>query len=151
VPRPAGKTGRRPLRLWFLAFVGFGLTIGAWALAAPYDGSGDESWHTLRAYQVPIQLHALQVAMVRFQRGIPKNPHLGSYNPFVGSWHPQVGSVLPILSATPGLLLLGVLCWRHAAGGGRAAPGRAGRRDGSVVRSAGPIDLPRCLLTTRPS
>ncbi|MEV1286970.1 DUF2142 domain-containing protein [Micromonospora sp. NPDC049679] len=71
---------------------------------------------------LPIQLHALQVAMVRFQRGIPKNPYLSFYNPFVGSWHPQVGSVLPILSATLGLLLLGVLCWRHAAGPGEPLP-----------------------------
>ncbi|WP_412539148.1 DUF2142 domain-containing protein [Longispora sp. K20-0274] len=41
--RPAGR------RLWLLAFVGFFLVIGAWAVAAPYDGAPDEPAHAVRA------------------------------------------------------------------------------------------------------
>src|SRR5436190_21025572 len=40
---------QRPYRLWIVAFVGFFLTIGAWALAAPYDASADEHDHVYRA------------------------------------------------------------------------------------------------------
>lgn len=41
-----------PPRLWLLAFVGFFLMIGAWSLAAPYDGSPDEVDHVIRAVGV---------------------------------------------------------------------------------------------------
>ncbi|GAA1798144.1 DUF2142 domain-containing protein [Planosporangium flavigriseum] len=71
---------------------------------------------------LPIQLHALQVTMARYQQGIPRSsppPNLSSYNPLVGSWHPQVGSLLPLLCSVSGLVLLGVLCWRLAAGSAR--------------------------------
>jgi hypothetical protein len=40
------------LRLWLLAFAGFFLTIGAWSIAAPYDGSPDEMSHVQRAAAV---------------------------------------------------------------------------------------------------
>jgi Predicted membrane protein (DUF2142) len=63
---------------------------------------------------LPIQLYALVVAMVRFQHGLPVTPTFSDYNPFVGSWHPAVGSAAPILLATLGLAMLGVLVWRHA-------------------------------------
>ncbi|MGC4760393.1 DUF2142 domain-containing protein [Micromonospora trifolii] len=36
-------------RVWILAFVGFLLTIGAWSVAAPYDGTPDEREHIIRA------------------------------------------------------------------------------------------------------
>jgi hypothetical protein len=64
---------------------------------------------------LPIQLHGLWVAMVRYQSGIP--PHAGpaDYNPLVGSWHPQVGSVAPLAMVVLGLGVLGWLGWRSAA------------------------------------
>jgi Predicted membrane protein (DUF2142) len=39
-------------RGWLLAFLAFFLLIGAWAVAAPYDGSPDEQDHILRAASV---------------------------------------------------------------------------------------------------
>src|SRR5687768_12305579 len=36
-------------RLWLLAFGGFFLMFGAWAVAAPYDGVSDERAHVIRA------------------------------------------------------------------------------------------------------
>jgi hypothetical protein len=48
--RPAKATSSRPRRLgWLLAFLGFFLIIGAWATAAPYDGTPDEQHHIIRA------------------------------------------------------------------------------------------------------
>ncbi|GIG61297.1 hypothetical protein Lfu02_56690 [Longispora fulva] len=44
---PTARPGGR--RLWLLAFVGFFLVIGAWAVAAPYDGPPDEPAHSVRA------------------------------------------------------------------------------------------------------
>lgn len=41
-----------PPRLWLLAFAGFFLMMGAWAVAAPYDGSPDEHDHVFRAVGV---------------------------------------------------------------------------------------------------
>ena len=41
-----------PRRLWLLAFAGFFLMAGAWAVAAPYDGSPDEVQHIFRAVGV---------------------------------------------------------------------------------------------------
>jgi hypothetical protein len=49
VPRPAAVAERRP---WLLAFAGFFLLLGAWAVAAPYAGFPDERDHILRAYGV---------------------------------------------------------------------------------------------------
>src|SRR5215216_6184181 len=42
----------RPARLWCLAFAGFFLMIGAWAVAQPYDATADEHDHMYRAYGV---------------------------------------------------------------------------------------------------
>jgi Predicted membrane protein (DUF2142) len=39
-------------RGWLLAFLGFMLCIGAWSVAAPYDGTPDEQQHILRAASV---------------------------------------------------------------------------------------------------
>jgi hypothetical protein len=73
---------------------------------------------------LPIQLHALQVTMTRYQRGVLPMapwPNITDFNPFAGSWHPKVGSLLPFMSAALGLILLGVLCWRLAAGSDQPA------------------------------
>ncbi|HEY0699522.1 MAG TPA: hypothetical protein VGD43_17125, partial [Micromonospora sp.] len=35
--------------LWVLSFLGFLLMIGAWSVAAPYDGTPDEREHVIRA------------------------------------------------------------------------------------------------------
>jgi hypothetical protein len=43
---PSGPIRRRA---WIIAFTGFFLLIGAWALAAPYNGSPDEAAHAVRA------------------------------------------------------------------------------------------------------
>ncbi|HEX7598112.1 MAG TPA: DUF2142 domain-containing protein, partial [Polyangia bacterium] len=48
---PTGKTGWVP-PLWLLAFAGFFLLGGAWALATPYDGTPDEADHVYRAVGV---------------------------------------------------------------------------------------------------
>lgn len=90
---------------------------------------------------LPIQLHALQVAMVRYRRGIPSTPHLGDYNPFVGTWQPKVGLLLPFVAEVLGLVLLGVLCWRLAAGPDQPTNTEhsgqfgVGERDGSGPRA----------------
>lgn len=42
----------RPVRLWCVAFAGFFLLIGSWAVAQPYDASADEHDHMYRAYGV---------------------------------------------------------------------------------------------------
>jgi hypothetical protein len=46
------KTKRSGARLWLLAFIGFFLLHGAWAVAAPYNGPPDEQAHALRAAAV---------------------------------------------------------------------------------------------------
>lgn len=43
---------RSSVRLWLLAFLGFFLLNGAWAVAAPYDGPPDEQMQALRAAAV---------------------------------------------------------------------------------------------------
>lgn len=43
---------RSGTRLWILAFVGFSLLFGSWALATPYNGPPDEQAHVLRAAAV---------------------------------------------------------------------------------------------------
>jgi Predicted membrane protein (DUF2142) len=45
----AAGTGRRLRRYGLVAFIGFFLMIGAWSLAAPYDGTPDEQQHIIRA------------------------------------------------------------------------------------------------------
>ncbi len=47
----SGATGLRR-RGWLLAFLGFFMCIGAWALASPYNGTPDEEQHILRAVTV---------------------------------------------------------------------------------------------------
>src|SRR4051812_34407478 len=39
----------RPILLWLIAFLGFSLVGGAWAVASPYDGAPDEREHIVRA------------------------------------------------------------------------------------------------------
>jgi hypothetical protein len=48
--RTTGRTGALGVRaMWVLAFLGFLLMIGAWSVAAPYDGTPDEREHIVRA------------------------------------------------------------------------------------------------------
>ncbi|MEV4659437.1 DUF2142 domain-containing protein [Micromonospora sp. NPDC049301] len=60
---------------------------------------------------LPIHLFCLAYTMVRWQNGLPANLGLSSLNPLAGDWHPVVGSVVPLLSATLGLVLFGWLVW----------------------------------------
>jgi hypothetical protein len=60
---------------------------------------------------LPIQLFCLAYTMVRWQNGLPANIGLSSLNPLAGDWHPVVGSVIPLLSASVGLVLFGWLVW----------------------------------------
>jgi hypothetical protein len=46
------RNKRSGARLWLLAFMGFFLLHGAWAVAAPYNGPPDEQAHALRAAAV---------------------------------------------------------------------------------------------------
>lgn len=47
-PAPAPSVSRTR-RAWLLTFLGFFLVIGAWSVAAPYNGTPDEQAHILRA------------------------------------------------------------------------------------------------------
>ncbi|MFD0817973.1 DUF2142 domain-containing protein [Micromonospora zhanjiangensis] len=48
--RTTGRAGTLGVPgLWVLAFLGFLLMIGAWSVAAPYDGTPDEREHVVRA------------------------------------------------------------------------------------------------------
>jgi hypothetical protein len=46
------RSTRPGARLWLLAFLGFFLLHGAWAVAAPYNGPPDEQAHAMRAAAV---------------------------------------------------------------------------------------------------
>jgi hypothetical protein len=73
---------------------------------------------------LPIHLVCLLYTMARWQRGLPDVGQRGitSLDPTQGAWHPVVGSVVPLVVEIAGLLVIGVLVWRAAAGAPAAPP-----------------------------
>ncbi|MFI6242639.1 DUF2142 domain-containing protein [Micromonospora sp. NPDC050795] len=89
---------------------------------------------------LPIQLFCLAYTMVRWQNGLPANIGLSSLNPLAGDWHPVVGSVIPLLSASVGLVLFGWLVWttRSAATDDLTPPtGHSDTESSDLLRPAG--------------
>jgi hypothetical protein len=62
---------------------------------------------------LPFQLLSLGYVMDRWQSGVGPGHTL---DPLRGSWHPVTGSLLPLVLMTAGLVGLGWLAWRAAAG-----------------------------------
>ncbi|WP_412539844.1 DUF2142 domain-containing protein [Longispora sp. K20-0274] len=87
---------------------------------------------------LPIHMAMLVYSMMRWQKGLTKNPHIGRLNPLTGSWHPETGSLLPVLLMVAALLLLGWVFWRLPSLVGRSEEAPEESENSPAGEPAGP-------------